>query len=177
MYKRQTLDLPIPALLGSCENGQAGEGTLVGDNCELTRFVTFFNPNAANGSRFSLDPLKLTVVLDQVTPEIRTAALNGSDAVDVGYNEALAGGRNANQDWATVQLNPDAGQQQDEFLFRPVNSVDNGANGATRVLSGLLLDQRVGLYGVSFLYNGSDPLELYEDLAGNRTSEDVIFQS
>ena len=172
-----TLDLPIPALLGSCENGQAGEGTLVGDNCELTRFVTFFNPNAANGSRFSLDPLKLTVVLDQVTPEIRTAALNGSDAVDVGYNEALAGGRNANQDWATVQLNPDAGQQQDEFLFRPVNSVDNGANGATRVLSGLLLDQRVGLYGVSFLYNGSDPLELYEDLAGNRTSEDVIFQS
>ncbi len=171
-----TLDLPIPALLGDCESGTQGQGTIVGENCELTRFVTFFNPNAASGSRFSLEPLKLTVVLDQVLPQISSAAMSGSDAVNVGYNEALAGGRNSNQDWATVQVNPDANQQQDDFLFRPVQDVANGANGASRVLSGLLLDSRVGLYGVSFLYNGA-PLELYQDLAGNRTSTDVIFQS
>ena len=115
-------------------------------------------------------------MLDQVVPEITGSSYDGSDAVDVGYNEILAGGRNNNQDWATVQVNPDADQQQDPFLYRPVNSVDNGSDAATRVLSGLMLDDRVGLYGVSFLYNGDD-LDLYEDLAGNRTLEDVIVQS
>ena len=170
-----TVDLPVIADIADCDTG-AGTGVVVGDDCHLTRFVTFHNPFAEAGAQFSVDPLKLTIVLDQVVPQIAAAAFDGSDAVDVGYNEILAGGRNANQDWATVQVNPDAGQQQDDFLYRPVNSVDNGANASSRVLSGLMLDSRVGLYGVSFLYNG-DPLDLYEDLAGNRTLEDVIFQS
>ncbi|MEO2108860.1 MAG: hypothetical protein ABGZ36_24895 [Actinomycetota bacterium] len=170
-----TIDLPVIDDIASCDSG-TGTGVVVGDNCHLTRLVTFYNPFAESGSQFSIEPLQLTIVLDQVVPEITGSSYDGSDAVDVGYNEILAGGRNNNQDWATVQVNPDADQQQDPFLYRPVNSVDNGSDAATRVLSGLMLDDRVGLYGVSFLYNGDD-LDLYEDLAGNRTLEDVIVQS
>jgi len=172
-----TIDIPLPINTNGCDTG-AGTGTRVGPNCELTRRITFFNPNAAPGSQFSAIPLNLTMVLDQTVPAIVASTLS-SDAsqVTVGYNESLAGGRNANQDWATVQRNPDAGQQQDEFLYRGVFDVQQGETANTRVLSGLSIDNRVPLYGVSYLFQGADALDVYEDLAGNRSATDVIFVS
>ena len=172
-----TIDIPLPINTNGCDTG-AGTGTRIGPNCELTRRITFFNPNAAPGSQFSAIPLNLTMVLDQTVPAIVASTLS-SDAsqVTVGYNESLAGGRNANQDWATVQRNPDAGQQQDEFLYRGVFDVQQGETANTRVLSGLSIDNRVPLYGVSYLFQGADALDVYEDLAGNRSATDVIFVS
>lgn len=160
-----TIRIPLPDSVAGCT------GAVEDDDCVLERALRFFNPSAVPGAQVG-PALDLEVVLDQTDPTLAGAAMDSPEQVTVTLSEVLHAGRNVAEDWYLLERNPDPDSGAGEFFVYGAQGVSG--SGATRTLDADLPGNGP-FAGVGYRFFGSDPLDRYEDYAGNRMADGELL--